>query len=168
MQCGCSWPTACWAASSAALPGRHLVGRSRRLSTCRLMLEAERLSYWFPSRASTPVEPKGMEAPPIERAALKEISVRFQPGEFVLVVGTSGCGKSTFIQALLGVVPALTGGTVAGRVRLDGEEVLARGLAGVAGKVGLVLQDPESQLTNLDVEGEVVFGPENPGLRRQA
>ncbi len=131
------------------------------------MLEAERLSYWFPSRASTPVEPKGMEAPPIERAALKEISVRFQPGEFVLVVGPSGCGKSTFIQALLGVVPALTGGTVAGRVRLDGEEVLARGLAGVAGKVGLVLQDPESQLTNLDVEGEVVFGPENLGLPRE-
>ena len=64
-------------------------------------------------------------------------------------------------------VPALTGGTVAGQVRIEGEPVLARGLAGVAGKVGLVLQDPESQLTNLDVEGEVVFGPENLGLPRE-
>jgi energy-coupling factor transport system ATP-binding protein len=36
----------------------------------------------------------------------------------------------------------------------------------MAGKIGLVLQDPESQLTNLDVEGEVVFGPENLCLTR--
>ena len=135
------------------------------------LLEAERFSYWFPSQAAdgAVVTPGSTAdgAPAVERAALKEISLRFEPGEFALVVGPSGCGKSTLIQALLGVVPALTGGAVAGRARLEGEEVLARGLAGVAGKAGLVLQDPESQLTNLDVEGEVVFGPENLGLPRE-
>ena len=135
------------------------------------LLEAERFSYWFPPQAAdgAGVSPgsTGDGAPAVERAALKEVSLRFEPGEFALVVGPSGCGKSTLIQALLGVVPALTGGAVAGRARLEGEEVLARGLAGVAGKAGLVLQDPESQLTNLDVEGEVVFGPENLGLPRE-
>jgi energy-coupling factor transport system ATP-binding protein len=128
------------------------------------LVDVEQLSYWYPSQATAAPD---AETPALEQAALKDVSLRFEPGEFVLVVGPSGCGKSTLIQALLGVVPALTGGTVAGRVLLDGREVLAGGLAQVAGQIGLVLQDPESQLTNLDVEGEVVFGPENLGLPRE-
>lgn len=126
------------------------------------MLAAERFSYWYPADAAA-VSPA---APALSGAALKDVSLRFTAGEFVLVIGPSGCGKSTLIQALLGAVPALTGGMVSGRVTLEDVPILAGGLPAVAGRVGVILQDPESQLTNLDVEGEVVFGPENLGLPR--
>jgi energy-coupling factor transport system ATP-binding protein len=123
------------------------------------VLEIERFSYWYPSLS--PIAGSSSAG-----AALNNVSLSFEVGEFVVVIGPSGSGKSTFIQALLGVVPALTGGTVTGAVRFAGEPVLGSGLSAMAGKIGLVLQDPESQLTNLDVEGEVVFGPENLCLTR--
>jgi energy-coupling factor transport system ATP-binding protein len=135
------------------------------------ILETERLSYWYPSEDPLKDSTESSDGPAnatldVERAALRQVSLRFDRGEFVLVIGPSGSGKSTLIQALLGVVPELTGGAIGGVVRLEGEPVLANGLSGVAGRVGLVLQDPESQLTNLDVEGEVIFGPENMALDR--
>ena len=110
------------------------------------MIKIEEFSFWYP----------GVEDP-----ALDNISLSINEGETVLIIGPSGCGKSTLLLSINGVVPSLTGGKVKGRVYLVGHDSLTTPVASLASNVGLIFQDPESQLTNLYVYDEVAFGPEN-------
>lgn len=113
------------------------------------MIEIKDFTFYYP----------GTDTP-----ALVDISLTITRGETVLIVGPSGCGKSTLLLAMNGVVPSLTGGKVKGRVFVDGKDTRETPVAELAADVGLILQDPESQLTNLYVYDEVAFGPENLGL----
>ncbi len=110
------------------------------------MIEIKEFSFWYP----------GVDSP-----ALRNISLRIEDGETVLILGPSGCGKSTLLLSMNGVVPKLTGGKVKGRVFVDGSDTRITSVASLASTVGLILQDPESQLSNLYVYDEVAFGPEN-------
>ena len=96
-----------------------------------------------------------------DRPALKDINLEVYPGEFVLLVGPSGCGKSTLALCLNGIIPTVLGGKVKGRVYLDGVDTRESTVHELATKIGIVFQDPESQLCNLYVEEEVAFGPSN-------
>jgi energy-coupling factor transporter ATP-binding protein EcfA2 len=109
------------------------------------IVELEKVSFYYPER---------------ETPSLKEINLTLNSGEFVLLIGPSGCGKTTLLETIAGVIPHSTGGRIRGKVIVDGEDVLRSGNK-KRGIVGLVLQDPESQLTNLYVEDEIAFGPEN-------
>ena len=113
------------------------------------MIEIKNFSFFYPGTSSP---------------ALEDISLTVTGGETVLIVGPSGCGKSTLLLTMNGVVPSLTGGKVKGRVLVDGRDTRETAVAELAADVGLILQDPESQLTNLYVYDEVAFGPENLGL----
>ncbi len=106
--------------------------------------------------------------PGTDELALDGISLSISAGETVLIIGPSGCGKSTLLLAMNGVVPNLTGGKIKGRVFVDGEDTRVTPVATLASSVGLILQDPESQLTNLFVYDEVAFGPENLCLPEEA
>ena len=88
------------------------------------------------------------------------------PGELWLVNGPSGCGKSTLARCLTGLIPHLYRGTYRGRVWLDGLEAAASPLWQLAGRGGLVFQNPASQMLAASVEEEIVFGLENLGLPR--
>lgn len=92
--------------------------------------------------------------------SLKEINLTLCEGEFVLLIGPSGCGKTTLLETIAGVIPHATGGRIQGTVLVKDVDIL-RSEDKKRGTVGLVLQDPESQLTNLYVEDEIAFGPEN-------
>jgi energy-coupling factor transport system ATP-binding protein len=93
--------------------------------------------------------------------AVSELSLAIAPGERVLLLGASGAGKSTLLHALAGVLAADEGGESAGELLLDGRRpVDARG------HVGLVLQDPDSQVVLARVGDDVAFGCENLGLPR--
>jgi energy-coupling factor transporter ATP-binding protein EcfA2 len=96
--------------------------------------------------------------------ALRDVSFELQAGQIMLVAGTSGCGKTTLIRCINGLIPHSYKGELEGRVLLHGEETAAKPLAALSQMVGTVLQDPERQILGSRVVNEVAFGPENLGL----
>lgn len=93
--------------------------------------------------------------------ALKNISVAFRKGERVAVLGNNGAGKSTFFLCCNGVLRPQ-----AGRILLNGREVShsKKDVNQLRQTVGLVFQDPDSQIIAGTVAGEISFGPMNLGL----
>jgi len=96
--------------------------------------------------------------------SLRDINLTLVPGEIALLIGPTGAGKSTLYLALIGLIPHLIRGTMAGRVSVAGMDTSEHSIAEMAQKVGIVFQDPETQLFALTVEDELAFGPENLGL----
>ena len=95
------------------------------------------------------------------------VSFALEQGEWVALTGKSGSGKSTLCLALSGVIPrSLDLGKRSGEVLLFGENIADLPLSRVASRLGLVLQEPDSQLFSPLVEDEVAFGPENLCLPR--
>ena len=81
----------------------------------------------------------------------------------MLLVGGSGSGKSTLLRAALGLVPHFHGGELRGRVRAAGLDTRDHRPGELARHVGLVFQDPESQLVMGRPDREAAFGLENLG-----
>lgn len=97
---------------------------------------------------------------------LRDVSLSIAEGEAVLVVGPSGGGKSTLLRCLNGLVPHFHGGSFHGRVLVEGRDTRSCQPRDLAGTVGLVFQDPESQFVADVVEDELAFGMENLGVPR--
>jgi len=93
--------------------------------------------------------------------ALEDINLEIRDGEFVLVTGPSGGGKSSLCRCLNGLIPHFYGGKIAGRVEVGGLDTLKHSTRELATRVGMIFQDPENQLVSLDVEREIAFGLEN-------
>jgi energy-coupling factor transport system ATP-binding protein len=102
-----------------------------------------------------------------DRFALRHFSLHVDHGDFALVTGPSGCGKTTLARLLAGLLPRTVPATVEGTVRVDGLDPTQTGPAGMVGHVGIVFQNPSTQLFCLSVEEEVAFGPRNLGLAGQ-
>jgi energy-coupling factor transport system ATP-binding protein len=100
--------------------------------------------------------------------ALQGLTFRLPAGSVLLVLGPSGSGKSTLARALAGIVPHALRGRWAGRLAVGGSEVQVSAPARLGERVGIVFQDPESQLVMPRVEDEVAFGLENRGWPRPA
>jgi energy-coupling factor transporter ATP-binding protein EcfA2 len=95
------------------------------------------------------------------RSAVSGLDLDIQPGERVLVLGASGAGKSTLMHALAGVLGDDEDGNETGELRIDGQRP-----SSVRGRVGLVLQDPDSQVVLARVGDDVAFGCENLAVPR--
>jgi energy-coupling factor transporter ATP-binding protein EcfA2 len=98
-----------------------------------------------------------------ERPALNRINLTIEDGQFVLITGASGGGKSTLCRCFNGLVPHFYGGRISGRAEVQGRDILKTPPKELATKVGMVFQDPENQLVTTDVEREIAFGLENLG-----
>ena len=100
-------------------------------------------------------------------AAIHNLSFEARPGEILLIAGASGCGKTTLLRGINGLIPRSYKGEMSGRVLVFGEETSAWKLSQISQKIGTVLQDPERQILGTKVLNEVAFGLENLNVPRQ-
>ena len=98
-----------------------------------------------------------------ETPSLRDCTFSVKPGELILLTGESGCGKTTIIKLVNGLLQHTGGGTLAGTVMVGGQDVAQTPLWELARTVGSVFQNPKSQFFNLDTTSEVLFGLESRG-----
>lgn len=104
------------------------------------------LSYRYPNA----VEP-----------SLKNINLDVEKGKFILIMGSTGAGKTTLSLCLNGLIPQLLEGKLTGRVSVAGKDVGKTAVQSLSKVLGLVLQDPETQVIGRTVEEDTSFGPRN-------
>ncbi len=102
-----------------------------------------------------------------EDFTLKDIDLTVETGEFILLTGRSGCGKTTLIRSLNGLIPHFYPGEIKGTLSLDGQSLLKMNPSQLAGQIGTVFQDPRSQFFMTDTTRELAFGCENMGFSRE-
>lgn len=96
-----------------------------------------------------------------ERPALKDVNLQIKEGEFILITGESGSGKSTFLYILNGLIPHVFGGDLRGSVFVNRLNPKDHSIRELSQFVGTVFQNPDSQIFMLRVEDDVAFGCEN-------
>jgi energy-coupling factor transport system ATP-binding protein len=94
---------------------------------------------------------------------LKEINIKINPGEFVVITGPNDSGKSSLVSTFNGLIPHTQRGEMKGRVRVLGQDIVTSSVAALCALVGMAFQDPETQFLLSRVDEEVAFGPQNLG-----
>ncbi len=94
------------------------------------------------------------------RPVLQGVNLRVEEGELVLVIGRTGAGKTTLLGAINGLVPHFTGGTLAGRVLVNGRDTRTHPPRQLSDLVGVVGQDPLSGFVTDTVEEELAYAME--------
>lgn len=103
----------------------------------------------------------------MEEYILGGIDLKIGQGEVLAIVGLSGNGKSTLCYALNGIIPNTLKGELKGSIKIFDQHVKDMNRAELASKIGVVFQDPDTQLFSPTVEDEIAFGPENLCLPRE-
>ena len=116
------------------------------------MIKIENVTYTYPEAVAP---------------ALKEVSLSVADGECVLLCGKSGCGKSSVIRLINGMIPNFYEGELTGSVLHDGRHVSELPLYAIAEKTGTVFQNPRTQFYTVNTTSEIAFGCENLGMPRE-
>ncbi|MDE3069461.1 MAG: ABC transporter ATP-binding protein [Acidobacteriota bacterium] len=106
--------------------------------------------------------------PDARDAAIEDITLAIGDGELCLLAGMTGQGKSSILRAACGLVPHFHGGSFAGRVTLEGRDTREHGPAELGALVGVLFQDPETQLVMSTVRAELALGLEARGWHAAA
>ena len=113
------------------------------------MIEVKNLSYTYTSD---------------EDNGLKNVNLLIRKGEFVVLCGRSGCGKTTLTRALNGLIPHFFEGEFSGQVSVERINISEAELSKTADLIGSVFQNPASQFFHIDTDGELAFGCENQAM----
>jgi len=109
-------------------------------------IKVERLTYTYPKS---------------EEKVLADVSLEVKEGEFTVIMGRTGAGKTTLLMCLNGIIPQLLEGEESGRIEVAGLDVSKYRVQTLARRIGLVMQDAETQVFGRSVEEDVAFGPRN-------
>jgi energy-coupling factor transporter ATP-binding protein EcfA2 len=101
-----------------------------------------------------------------EESTLVGVSFSAQEGQIILIAGESGCGKTTLLRCINGLIPRSYKADLSGTILLHGQSYTGKPLAEISQVVGTVLQDPERQILGAYVRNEIAFGLENLGVPR--
>ena len=117
-----------------------------------MVIKVENLSYIYSPESA------------FETAALTNINLEINDGDFIGLIGHTGSGKSTLVQHLNGLVKASSGA-----IYYNGENIYSENysLKDLRTKVGLVFQYPEHQLFGTTIFEDVAFGPTNQKLSKE-
>lgn len=99
-----------------------------------------------------------------KKPVLEDINLALHKGDFLVVTGESGSGKSSLCMAMTGAIPHYFGGIMKGMVYVDGQATTQTTISDLAGRVGAMLDDYDSQLVSMTVEEEIAFSLENQGV----
>jgi len=103
----------------------------------------------------------------LDDAVIKDLNLEIRSGECVILVGESGCGKTTISKLINGLIPHYHSGTMSGDVLLGDKNTADMTLAEISRTVGSVFQNPRSQFFNIDTDSEIAFGCENLAMPRE-
>ena len=107
-----------------------------------------------------------------ETPALEEIDLAVEPGEFIVLAGSSGSGKTSLLRAACGLIPHFHGGEISGSALVGGRSTLEVGPGELADLAGYVAQDPETQIVSTTVAAELDlplrFRGDHPAERSRA
>lgn len=109
-----------------------------------VVLEAQSLTHIFPDGT----------------VGIADISLKVHSGEFIVIAGANGSGKTVFTRHLNGLLVPTTG-----QVLLDGKPI-SKNISTARRQIGLIFQDSDSQFVGQTVAEDVAFGPENLNLPR--
>lgn len=98
-----------------------------------------------------------------DKPAIEDVNIAVQEGDFLVITGPAGCGKSTVCMSMVGAVPKFYGGTMKGMVFVDGQATTQEDISDLANHIGVVLADYDTQLVTMTVAEEVAFAMENRG-----
>jgi energy-coupling factor transport system ATP-binding protein len=102
-----------------------------------------------------------------EDPQLNRVNLKVEQGEFVLVCGPTGSGKSTFLKTLNGLAPNFTGGVITGELLIDGNNLLGSEPYEFSHLVGYVNQQPEGAFVADTVLDEIVYGAEQLAISKE-
>jgi energy-coupling factor transporter ATP-binding protein EcfA2 len=110
------------------------------------LIEGKDLAYTYPGK---------------NKKVIDHINFQIEKGEFLAISGPNDGGKSTLCRLLTGVIPHSLGGTVWGSLSHGGIDIFNASLADLIPHMGIVLDDPDSQLFTQSVDDEICFALEN-------
>jgi energy-coupling factor transport system ATP-binding protein len=94
------------------------------------------------------------------KPVLNDLSFSLKEGQWVVIVGANGCGKSTLARHLNGLILPDEGEVLVDGLNTADEDALLK----IRQKVAFVFQNPDNQIVSTAVEDDIAFGPENLGL----
>jgi energy-coupling factor transport system ATP-binding protein len=106
----------------------------------------------------------GGQGETVWNGSLHDINLTVSDGEFVLLTGGSGCGKTTLLRLINGLIPHFFEGKLEGSIKINDIDISHAELYDTAKTVSTVFQNPRSQFFNVDTTSELAFACENQGM----
>ena len=98
--------------------------------------------------------------------AISNLNFSINKGEIIGVVGKSGCGKTTLLYNLIGIIPSVLKADLKGIIKICGLDTQKEPLHTIGSQVQMVFQTPESTFFTGTVFEEIIFGLENKGVNK--